>query len=105
MICPSCGHENLPGAEVCEQCMHDLMGLDLPQPKEGLQRRLMEDPVRVLPLRPPVTISPEEPVGRALELMRQHRIGSVLVVEGGSSLASSLNAEHSWSWLALRRAC
>ncbi|MCS7156399.1 MAG: CBS domain-containing protein [Blastocatellia bacterium] len=83
MICPSCGHENLPGAEVCEQCMHDLMGLDLPQPKEGLQRRLMEDPVRVLPLRPPVTISPEEPVGRALELMRQHRIGSVLVVEGG----------------------
>jgi len=83
MICPSCGHDNLPGVEVCEQCWHDLMGLDLPQPREGLQKHLMEDPVRVLPLRPPVAISPEEPVGRALELMRAHRIGSVLVVEGG----------------------
>jgi len=59
------------------------MGLDLPQPKEGLQRHLMEDPVRALPLRPPVTISSEDPVGQALQLMRQHRIGSVLVVEGG----------------------
>jgi len=83
MICPSCGHDNLPGAEVCAHCLHDLMGLDLPQPKEGLQRHLMEDPVRALPLRPPVTISSEDPVGQALQLMRQHRIGSVLVVEGG----------------------
>jgi len=83
MICPSCGSDNLPGVEVCEHCLHDLMGLDLPQPREGLQKHLMEDTVGALPLKAPVTISPEESVGRALELMRQHRIGSVLVVEEG----------------------
>ena len=83
MRCPSCGHENLPGVEVCEQCLHDLMGLDLPQPKDGLQKHLMEDPIRMLPLRPPVTVSPDDSVDRALDLMRQHRIGSVLVVEEG----------------------
>jgi CBS domain-containing protein len=83
MICPGCGYENLPGAEVCAHCFHDLMGLDVPQPKEGLQKHLLEDPIRVLPLRPPVTVSPEDSVGRALELMRRHRIGSLLVVERG----------------------
>ncbi len=83
MLCPSCGHDNLPGAELCEQCLQDLMGLDLPQPKEGLQKRLMEDPIRALLLRPPVILSPEDSVGQALELMRRHRIGSVLVVEEG----------------------
>ncbi|GBC77949.1 Arabinose 5-phosphate isomerase KdsD [bacterium HR08] len=83
MLCPSCGHENLPGVEVCEQCLHDLMGLDLPQPKAGLQKHLMEDPIRRLPLRPPVMVSPDDSVGRALDLMRQHRIGSILVVEEG----------------------
>ncbi len=83
MICPSCGYENLPGAEVCAHCFHDLMGLDVPQPKEGLQKHLLEDPVGVLPLRSPVTVSPEDSVGHALELMRRHRIGSLLVVEEG----------------------
>ena len=28
--CPSCGFENLPDAEACENCGADLMGNDVP---------------------------------------------------------------------------
>ncbi len=82
-VCPSCGYENLPGVEVCEACLHDLMELDLPQPREGLQKHLMEDPIRVLPLKPPVVVSADDSVARAIELMKEHRIGCVLVVQEG----------------------
>jgi len=30
MICPSCGHVNLPGNEECSNCLQDLTPLDRP---------------------------------------------------------------------------
>lgn len=83
MICPACGHDNLPGAETCEACLWDLMDLDLPAPRAGLQKHLLEDTVSCLPLAHPVSVSPHDPVSTAIAAMKQHRVGCALVVEGG----------------------
>ena len=32
MLCPACGHENLTGADSCDNCGAELAGHDLPQP-------------------------------------------------------------------------
>ncbi len=31
MLCPSCGHDNIEGADRCEECMTSLFNLDVPQ--------------------------------------------------------------------------
>ena len=48
MICPTCSHDNLPGSEVCANCLHDLTQLDRPTAQNRVERSLMEDPVSVL---------------------------------------------------------
>jgi len=45
MICPTCGHDNLPGNEECSNCLQDLTPLDRPAPQTRVERSLMEDPV------------------------------------------------------------
>lgn len=82
MICPACGHDNLPGAETCEVCLWDLMDLDLPAPRAGLQKHLLEDTLSRLPLAHPVSVSRHDPVSTAIAAMKQHRVGCALVVEG-----------------------
>lgn len=44
---------------------------------------LMKTPVRALIKRPPVTLAPQTPIREAAQLMREQRVSSVLLVEGG----------------------
>ena len=83
MICPDCGHDNLAGADVCGECGQDLSSLDVPLPREGLQRTLMETPLREIGLHRPNLVAPSAPVLEAVRLMQATRHGSVLVVEDG----------------------
>src|SRR5579871_6172865 len=80
MICPTCGHDNLPGSEECSRCLQDLTQLDRPVPHNRVERSLMEDLVGVLHPAQPITISPTATVGEAIDTMLQHNIGAVLVV-------------------------
>ena len=48
MTCPHCGHDNLPGEDFCGSCSADLLDLDVPLPKDNVQRSLMIDPVSSL---------------------------------------------------------
>lgn len=81
MICPTCGCDNLPGAEICEQCQQSLTPLDLPSPHEAVERSLLEDTVSVLPPKPAVSVAPETPVGAVIQLMLSENVGAVLVVD------------------------
>lgn len=80
MICPNCGHDNLPGSEECSSCLQDLTQLDRPTAQNRVERSLMEDPVSALRPRRPVTIQPQTTVGAAVQLMLKENIGSLLVV-------------------------
>ena len=82
MKCPDCGHENLDGADDCEHCGQDLRSLDIPRARDGLQRHIMETPLRDLNPAAALTVPPTEPISSVIALMQSHGHGSVLVVEG-----------------------
>ncbi len=86
MICPHCGHDNLPGSEECHRCSQDLTQLDRPVPADRVERSLIEDPVSVLQPRPPVTVRPTTTVRDAIGILLDKNIGAVLVVDGGDKV-------------------
>lgn len=95
MKCPNCGHENLPGADVCEHCLSSLTREDVPQAATPIERSLMEDPVVCLhPIRP-LTVARSCPLADALALMRNRGTGCVLVTEDDGRLAGILT-ERDW---------
>jgi CBS domain-containing protein len=86
MICPHCGHDNLPGSEECSHCLMDLTQLDRPMAHDRIERSLMEDPVGVLGPRLPVTVRPGSTVREAIQLMLTRNIGAVLVNDDDGKL-------------------
>jgi CBS domain-containing protein len=85
MKCPSCGYDNLPGADACEACQTSLTREDVPQADTYFERSLMEDPIACLqPIRP-LTADPDTPLDVAIRRMRDHGVGCLLIVteEGG----------------------
>jgi CBS domain-containing protein len=86
MICPTCGHDNLPGNEECVHCQQDLTPLDRPMAQDKVERSLMEDPVSLLQPKPPVTVSPSTTLQQALQAMLASDIGALLVVDANGSL-------------------
>jgi CBS domain-containing protein len=87
MICPNCGHDNLPGAEQCDNCLNDLTQLDRPTAHDRVERSLMEDLVRSLDPQVPVTLPPTATVDEAVGTMLERNIGAVLIVEDGGRVA------------------
>ena len=81
MICPHCGHDNLPGSEECSRCNQDLTQLDLPAPHDRIERSLMEDPVAVLSAPHPITLPQTATVRQAIDTLLAHNIGAVLVLD------------------------
>jgi CBS domain-containing protein len=79
MICPNCGHDNIPGEDYCTECQADLRDLDGPRPKTPLQKRILEDKLQVLCTHPPTTVPADTKLRTVVELMRKKRIGSVVV--------------------------
>lgn len=86
MICPTCGHDNLPGSEECSRCLQDLTQLDQPAAQNRIERSLMEDAVTVLHPRQPVNVRPTATVREAIGIMLARDIGSLLVVDRDGKL-------------------
>lgn len=86
MICPSCGHDNLPGNETCSHCQQSLTALDLPCPGSRIEKSLMYDQVGVLPPKPVVAVCPETTIRAAIALMLEKNVGAVLVVNDAGKL-------------------
>ena len=81
MTCPDCGFDNYEGTDSCEHCGQDLRSIDVPTPGAGLQRTIMETPLRELNPPAALTVAPTEPIAAVIRLMQEHRQGSVLVVD------------------------
>src|SRR5437867_742931 len=80
MICPSCNFDNLPGSEICRNCLNDLTQLDRPAAHDRVERSLMEELVSVLKPRKAITLPATALVGEAIETMLACDIGAVLIV-------------------------
>lgn len=64
----------------------DLAGLDTPdgQPMAGLRRHIMRDPIRRLAPLKPLVATPDKSIWECIQIMREGRHGSVLVVDRGA---------------------
>jgi 2-oxoglutarate ferredoxin oxidoreductase subunit beta len=56
---------------------------EYPVPATAVERSLLQDQLRVLRPKEPLSVAPSTPVREVLKLLADHRIGCVLVVEGG----------------------
>jgi len=86
MICPNCGHDNLPGSEECGSCLQDLTQLDRPAAQSRVEHSLMEDRVSVLSPQKPITVRPTTTVREAVQIMLARDIGAILVVDTAGKL-------------------
>lgn len=86
MICPTCSHDNVPGSEVCANCLNDLTQLDQPMAQNRVERSLMEDTVSVLGPRQPVTATANATVAEAVKIMLERQIGVLLIVDEAGKL-------------------
>ncbi|MCC6493203.1 MAG: CBS domain-containing protein [Pirellulales bacterium] len=81
LLCPACGSENLDGADQCDECLHSLTDLSLPQAMTAVERGLLKDRIESLKPRSPIMVGPETPVGEVLKRMIDQRVGCVVIVD------------------------
>jgi CBS domain-containing protein len=86
MICPNCGHDNLPGDEECSRCLQDLTQLDRPAAQDRVELSLMEDSVGSLHPPEPIVTGPGTSVSAAIQMMLKQDIGALLVVDQAGKL-------------------
>ena len=90
MKCPFCGYENLPGADACENCGTSLTRDDVPQAGTEVERSLMEDPVECLQPISPLRVDLQTSLEEAIQMMRNHGIGCVLITDADGKLSGIL---------------
>lgn len=83
MICPSCGHDNIEGADRCEACVTSLLNLDVPQAdREGPASSVMEDDISQLE-QEFLSVTPETLVLEVIGKMKSSGLGCALVLDQG----------------------
>jgi signal-transduction protein with cAMP-binding, CBS, and nucleotidyltransferase domain len=84
MICPSCGYDNIEGADRCDECMTPLFNRDVPRPDSaaGLARSAMEDDLSKLESEF-LGVTPDAAASEVVDQMKQARLGCALVLDQG----------------------
>jgi CBS domain-containing protein len=84
MKCPSCGCENVPGSDECQECGSSLVGFE-PQGNE-VEQSIAHHPISVLCPREPICVPPETPVREVIRQMASRKQGCVLIEQGAELL-------------------
>jgi CBS domain-containing protein len=84
LICAACGFENLQGVDNCENCGADLRTVDIPQPGEALESRLVREHLDAVDAAPPIVVQRDTQVKDAIALMQAADNGCVVVIDGGT---------------------
>ena len=90
MKCPCCGHENLPGADACEQCQTSLTQEDVRRKQTDIETSLLQEQISSLhPVRP-LTVERGTTLQQAIRIMRDRRFGCVVVTDDAGKLVGVL---------------
>ncbi|MBA2380985.1 MAG: CBS domain-containing protein [Chloroflexi bacterium] len=81
--CPTCGFENLPGSDVCDNCGSDLAGHDTPQSPTTFRGQLLGEHLDALGIAPCETVEVGSDVNDAIRTMHDKAIDCVLVTDDG----------------------
>lgn len=79
MICPACGADNIEGADICETCGQSI-SLER-APKNSVEAAICRDTIASLPLKTPLTSSPDAPLGDVLTVLSTNAIGAVCITD------------------------
>ena len=92
MQCPSCGCENLPGADECVECLTSLTQEDVPAAaiRSQIEKSLCKDKVATLCPQTAVWVPQDTPLDVAVHMMRQKQIGCLLVTDETGALCGIL---------------
>jgi predicted transcriptional regulator len=87
MLCPSCGYDNIEGADRCDECLTPLYNLDAPRADgaEGLTRSVMEADLSNLE-QEFLGVTSDTPVADVINRMREAHVGCALVIDDGKLL-------------------
>jgi CBS domain-containing protein len=84
MICPSCGHDNIDGADRCEECVTSLLNLFVPQSsREGPASSVMDDDISRLE-QEFLSVTPDTTALEVIRKMKEAGLGCALVVDEGN---------------------
>ena len=84
VVCPSCGAENIEGADECSNCMADLRTIDVPETTQIASESDLTLPISSLRIAKARTVSPDTPVRDAIAQMKEDAAGAVVVVASGT---------------------
>ena len=84
MTCPSCGYDNIEGADRCDECVTPLFNVEMTSTDgaTGLARSVMEDDLSKLE-NEFLQVAPEAPATEVINQMKQSRLGCALVLDKG----------------------
>jgi len=88
MLCPCCAHDNLPGADLCEECQTSLAHEEV-TPREArtrIARSLGQDTVGCLRQAEVICVAEDTTLEAAVGTMRAKRIGCLLVTDAQGRL-------------------
>ena len=83
MRCPSCGFENLPGADECGNCGVGLWSMDTPGDATSFEGLLLGEHLDTVAVGAPSVIEPATSAAAALERMRADGVDCLLVMTDG----------------------
>src|SRR5258708_30616971 len=82
MICPSCGHDNIEGADRCEECVTSLLKVDPQADQEGMASDVMENDISQLE-QEFLGVSPDTSAADVIKKMKAAGVGCALVLADG----------------------
>jgi CBS domain-containing protein len=85
VLCPTCGHGNMAGTDVCDDCGQSIVPDDV-IPAEGDSTALAHPLLRLRP-REPETVEPATSLAEAIARLKGHNVGCLLVTGHGGELA------------------
>ncbi len=85
MICPECKTDNIEGVDQCQNCGHDLFGINDPASKgAGGGPEFIYDRLSEIPAQSPVRVTTTDPVGLAVRFMQNADTDCVLVMSAAN---------------------
>ena len=81
--CPFCSFANIEGVDTCEMCGQALTGLHMNASPSRLEVQLLSDQISSLNPKSPHVVAPKASIREVIDIMVEHSIGCVLVVEDG----------------------
>ncbi|MFN8618654.1 MAG: CBS domain-containing protein [Dehalococcoidia bacterium] len=86
VICPSCGAENIEGADNCERCLSDLRSIDVPETTQVVSESDLIIPISSVRMTKPRVVAPTQTVREAVATMKDDPTGAVVVVSEGKTV-------------------